>query len=82
MCTHAMLNDICLPCCHLAKTPPDDILLNFYPHVPMNTQIIVTVYLKNYIDNTVNETSPYEDMYHKIIHIVIYQILIISSKCD
>ena len=46
MCMHVMLNDIYLPCCHLPKTPLDDILLNFYPHVPINTQSIATVYLK------------------------------------
>ena len=81
MCIYMMLNDIHLPCCHLVKTPPHDIPLNFYPHVPINTQIITTVHI-NYIDSTENETSLYEDICHKIIHIMIYEILMISSKCD
>ena len=45
MCIHMMLNDIHLPCCHLVKTP-HDIPLNFYPHVPINTQIIATVHME------------------------------------
>ena len=43
---YMMLNDIHQPCCHLVKTPPHDIPLNFYPHVSINTQIITTVHMK------------------------------------
>ena len=43
---YIMLNNIHLPCYHLAKTPHHDIPLNFYQHVPINTQIIATVHMK------------------------------------
>ena len=46
MFMHMMLNDIHLPCCHLVKTPPHDIPLNIYAHVPIITQIITTVHMK------------------------------------
>ena len=46
MCFHMILNDIHLPCCHLVKTPPHDIPINFYAHVPINTQIMTTVHMK------------------------------------
>ena len=43
---HVMLNDICLPCCHLPKTLFHDSPVHFDPYVPISTQIIVTVYQK------------------------------------
>ena len=45
MCIHMMLNDIHLPCCHLVKTPPHYILINFYLHVPIKTEIMTTVHM-------------------------------------
>ena len=43
---HVMLNDICLPCCHLPKTLFHDTPMYSVPDVPISTQIIATVYQK------------------------------------
>ena len=43
---HVMLNDICLPCCHLQKTLFHDSSVHSDPDVPICTQIIATVYQK------------------------------------
>ena len=43
---YVILNYICLPCCHLPKTHLDYSPVNSDPHVPINTQIIATVYQK------------------------------------
>ena len=43
---HVMLNDICLPCCHLSKKLCHDTPVYSVPDVPISTQIIATVYQK------------------------------------
>ena len=43
---HVMLNDICLPCCHLPKTLFHDTPAYSVWDVPISTQIIATVYQK------------------------------------
>ena len=52
---HVMLNDICLPCCHLPKTLFHDTPVYSVPDVPISTQIIATVWPTNYIDSIQNE---------------------------
>ena len=43
---HVMLNDICLPCCHLPQTLFHDTPAYSVWDVPISTQIIATVYQK------------------------------------
>ena len=43
---HVILNDICLPCCHLPKTLFHDSPVHSDPGLPISTQIIATVYQK------------------------------------
>ena len=43
---HVMLNDICLPCCHLPNTLFDYSPVNSDPHLPISREIIATVYQK------------------------------------
>ena len=77
---HVMLNDICLPCCHLPKTLFHGSPVHSDPDVPISTQIIKQ-YTKNYIDSMQNEISAYLDIDTKIIHVIIYEVSIISSYC-
>ena len=43
---HVMLNDICLPCCHLSNKLFQDNAVYSVPDVPISTQIIATVIQK------------------------------------
>ena len=84
---HVMLNDICLPCCHLLKTLFDESPVNSDPHLPISTHIIETVY-QNYNDSMQNEISAYLDIYTKIIDVMIYEIsivfhpIVIENYCE
>ena len=78
---HVMLNDICLPCCHLPKTLFLDTPVYSVPDVPISTQIIATVYQKLHWHYPKWNISAYLDIDTKIIHVIIYDISMSSSFC-
>ena len=76
---HVMLNDICLPCCHLPKKLFQDTPVYSVPDAPISRQIIATVYQKLHWQYPKWNISEYWDIDTKIFHVMIYDISVSLS---